>query len=159
MTRLNASKLPYPQVPVHSMTFTDAAFHMAVATCNAANCTVVASLSATVETYAECGIPIRDKSGTMIGVTASVGALAILMVFLRLVDRFFSSYARLGWDDLLIGLLGVASLFQNVPVVIGSKKRSGNSLAFGVISKPIDVKIQREASESDVELVRRPPCQ
>jgi hypothetical protein len=82
----------------------------------------------------------------MIGVTASVGALAILMVFLRLVDRFFSSYARLGWDDLLIGLSGVASLFQNVPVVIGSKKRSGNSLAFGVISKPIDVKIQREAS-------------
>jgi hypothetical protein len=56
----------------------------------------------------------------MIGVTASVGALAIFMVVLRLVDRFFSSYARLGWDDLLIGLSGVASLFQNVPVVVGT---------------------------------------
>jgi hypothetical protein len=53
----------------------------------------------------------------------------------------------------------LCSLFQNVPVVVGSKKRSGNSLAFGVISKSIDVKIQREASESDVELVRRAPCQ
>jgi hypothetical protein len=45
----------------------------------------------------------------MIGVTASVGALALLMVVMRLVDRFCSSQARLGWDDLLIALSGVRS--------------------------------------------------
>jgi hypothetical protein len=88
---------------------TDVAFQNAAAACNAANCTVVAMLSATNETYAACGIPIRDKSQTMIAVTASIGALAFLMVVMRLVDRAFSSQARLGWDDLLIGLSGVSS--------------------------------------------------
>jgi hypothetical protein len=97
----------------------DAAFQTAAATCNAANCSVVASLSAINETNASCGIPVRDESGTMIAVTASVGALAFVMVLMRLVDRFYSSSAKLGWDDLLIALSGIASLFQNVPVVVG----------------------------------------
>lgn len=67
-----------------------------------------ASLSATNQTYAACGIPIRDESETMIAVTASIGALAVLMVVLRLTDRFFSAKAKLGLDDLLIGLSGVS---------------------------------------------------
>jgi hypothetical protein len=89
---------------------TDVAFQKGAAACNVANCTVVATLSATNETYAACGIPIRDNSQTMIAVTASIGSLAFLMVVMRLVDRAFSSQARLGWDDLLIGLSGVSSL-------------------------------------------------
>jgi hypothetical protein len=37
------------------------------------------------------------------------------------------------------------------------RKRSGNSLTFGTISKSVDVKVQREdRSESDIELVGRP---
>jgi hypothetical protein len=37
------------------------------------------------------------------------------------------------------------------------RKRSGNSLAFGAISKSVDVKVQRkDRSDSDVELVGRP---
>jgi len=44
----------------------------------------------------------------MIAVTASIGALAVLMVVLRLTDRFFSAKAKLGLDDLLIGLSGVS---------------------------------------------------
>lgn len=43
----------------------------------------------------------------MIGVTASIGALAIVMVIVRLIDRGISANAKLGWDDLLIGLAGV----------------------------------------------------
>jgi hypothetical protein len=44
----------------------------------------------------------------MIAVTASMGALAVLMVILRLIYRFFSSQVKLGLDDLLIGLAGVS---------------------------------------------------
>jgi hypothetical protein len=87
----------------------DVAFRTTAATCNAANCTVIASLSAINETNAACGIPVRDESGTMIGVTASVGALALLMVIMRLVDRSCSAQTRLGWDDLLIAISGVCS--------------------------------------------------
>ena len=50
----------------------------------------------------------------MIGVTVSIGALALLMVIARLVDRFFSAQAELGWDDLLIGLAGVRKILLNV---------------------------------------------
>ncbi|KAI4936724.1 uncharacterized protein J4E92_001448 [Alternaria infectoria] len=98
----------------------DTTFQTAFANCNAESCTVTASLSATNETYAACGIPIRDESETMIAVTTSIGALAVTMVILRLTDRFVSAKAKLGLDDLLIGLAGLASLFQNVPVIVGA---------------------------------------
>ena len=77
------------------------------AACNAGNCSVVSMLQATNETYAACGIPIRDKTKTLIGPVASIGALALLMVAMRLLDRAISAQAQLGWDDLLIGLSGV----------------------------------------------------
>jgi hypothetical protein len=79
----------------------------AAAACNAANCTVVEVLQATNETFAACGVPIRDQTATLIGVTASFGFLALTMVMLRLADRAISAQAQLGWDDLLIGLSGV----------------------------------------------------
>lgn len=82
------------------------------AACNSNNCTVVEVLQAANETYAACGIPIRDQSATLLGVTASIGSLALLMVILRLADRGFSAHAQLGWDDLLIGLSGVCSKFH-----------------------------------------------
>jgi hypothetical protein len=79
----------------------------AAAGCNAANCTVVEVLQATNETYAACGVPTRDQSATLLGVTASLGSLALLMVILRIADRAISAQAQLGLDDLLIGLSGV----------------------------------------------------
>lgn len=78
------------------------------AACNAANCTVVEVLKSANETYAACGVPTRDQSATLIGVVASLGSLALLMVILRLSDRAISRQAQLGWDDLLIGLSGVS---------------------------------------------------
>jgi hypothetical protein len=84
----------------------------AAAACNAANCSVVEVLRATNETYAACGVPTRDQSATLIGVTASIGALALLMVMCRLLDRAISAQAQLGWDDLLIGLSGVCDIFR-----------------------------------------------
>lgn len=80
---------------------------VAAAACNAANCSVVSVLQATNETYAACGVPVRDQSATLMGVTASLGSLALLMVILRLADRTLSAQAQLGLDDLLIGLSGV----------------------------------------------------
>jgi hypothetical protein len=43
----------------------------------------------------------------VIGVTASFFALSLIMVAARLLDRGLSATARLGWDDLLIGLSAV----------------------------------------------------
>jgi hypothetical protein len=77
--------------------------------CNAGNCTVVDMLKATNETYAACGVPIRDKTNSLIGPVASVGSLALIMVVLRLIDRAVSAQAQLGLDDLLIGLSGVCT--------------------------------------------------
>lgn len=110
--RQSVLMLFYPRAVAHRKTSTvcvsDTTFQTASAKCNAANCTVVTTLSATNQTYAACGIPIRDESKTMIAVTASMGALAVLMVILRLIYRFFSSQVKLGLDDLLIGLAGVS---------------------------------------------------
>jgi hypothetical protein len=83
----------------------------ASAACNAANCSVVEILSSTNETYAACGIPIRDQSAKLTGVVASFGSLALLMVAMRLIDRAVPAQDRLGWDDLLIGLSGVCNNF------------------------------------------------
>ncbi|CAI6334002.1 unnamed protein product [Periconia digitata] len=97
---------------------TDTDFMGAAQLCNAGNCTVVETMSATNTTLAACGVPIKNKTGEMVGVTASFGALAVVMVAFRLIHRAASSKAQLGLDDLLIGLAGIASLFQNVPVVV-----------------------------------------
>ncbi|KAF2260003.1 hypothetical protein CC78DRAFT_40896 [Lojkania enalia] len=64
----------------------------------------------------------------MIGVTASFGALAVVMVIARLADRGLSTSAKLGWDDLLIGLSGIASLFQNVPVIVAGRIGFGKDM-------------------------------
>jgi hypothetical protein len=87
----------------------DANFMAAAGACNAANCTVVEMLRSTNETYAACGIPVRDQSATLMGVVASFGGLALLMVALRVADRSISAHAELGWDDFLIGLSGVCN--------------------------------------------------
>ncbi|KAF2680258.1 hypothetical protein K458DRAFT_345236 [Lentithecium fluviatile CBS 122367] len=106
----------------------DIEFQTAAATCNAANCTVIETLSATNTTRAACGIPIKDASDTMIGVTAAFGGLALVMVIMRLIDRGLSAQAKLGWDDLLIGLAGFSSVVQNVPVFVAGRLGFGKDI-------------------------------
>ncbi|KAH3947468.1 hypothetical protein HBH98_190910 [Parastagonospora nodorum] len=106
----------------------DTNFMNTAAACNAANCTVVQMLQATNETYAACGVPTRDQSATLMGVTASFGSLALLMVILRLSDRAISAQAQLGWDDLLIGLSGFVAIGMNVPVVVAAKLGFGRDM-------------------------------
>lgn len=43
----------------------------------------------------------------MLGMTASFGSLAMVMVIMRLVSRGLSRDRTLGWDDVLIGVSGV----------------------------------------------------
>lgn len=64
----------------------------------------------------------------MVGATASVGGLAIIMVILRLAHRSISHNATLGWDDLLIGLSGLSSVIQNVPVLVAAKIGFGKDM-------------------------------
>jgi hypothetical protein len=86
----------------------DVNFQMAFATCFSANCTVVEALQSNNASRAACGVPVRDHSQVMIGMTASFGSLALVMVILRLINRGFSRNRTMGWDDLLIGLSGVS---------------------------------------------------
>jgi len=57
-----------------------------------------------------CGVPVRNQTDVLTGTTASFGAMALLMVIMRLLDRGISAQAKLGWDDLLIGLAGVRNV-------------------------------------------------
>jgi hypothetical protein len=120
----------------------------AFADCNAGKCSVISTLQATNETYASCGIPIRDQTKTLIGPVASIGSLALVMVVMRLVDRAVSAHAQLGWDDLLIGLSGVSddlalkflsiavltssvqviSIGMNAPVIVAARLGFGRDM-------------------------------
>ncbi|KAL5382561.1 hypothetical protein DPSP01_006401 [Paraphaeosphaeria sporulosa] len=62
------------------------------------------------------------------GVVASLGFLALLMVMMRLADRAISSVTRLGWDDFLIGLSGFSSLGMNVPVIVAAHLGFGTDI-------------------------------
>ncbi|KAF2759429.1 hypothetical protein EJ05DRAFT_498643 [Pseudovirgaria hyperparasitica] len=78
---------------------------------------MIETLAATNQTFGICGIKIRDQSALLIGLSASVGSVALLMVIVRLLDRGISMTAELGWDDLLIGVSGVLSIGMNGPVI------------------------------------------
>jgi hypothetical protein len=95
----------------------------AAGACNAANCTVVEMLRSTNETYAACGILVRDRSATLMGMIASFGSLAVLMVALRVADRTISAHAELGWDDLLIGLSGVCNYILALVIKYANERR------------------------------------
>ncbi|KFX95103.1 hypothetical protein V490_04024 [Pseudogymnoascus sp. VKM F-3557] len=106
----------------------DTPFINTVAACNAGNCTVVDNLQATNQTYAACGVPIRSKSNTILGLAASFGAMAWLMVILRLVDRATSSNSKLGWDDALVALSALSSVGMTVPAILATRYRFGTDI-------------------------------
>ncbi|KAL5405560.1 hypothetical protein PMIN03_008355 [Paraphaeosphaeria minitans] len=96
----------------------DVNFQTAFSTCVSSTCTVIESLQSTNASKSACEIPVRDNTAVMIGMTASFGSVAIVMVIMRLVSRGLSRDRTLGWDDLLIGVSGLCSFLQNVPVYV-----------------------------------------
>jgi hypothetical protein len=76
---------------------------------------------------------------------------AMHALFQRVMPRVFTKTEKSGYSNSGYSNYGEGNSGRH-------GQRSGNSLAFGVISKSVDVKVQREdRSESDVELVERPP--
>ncbi|KAL5376671.1 hypothetical protein DPSP01_010341 [Paraphaeosphaeria sporulosa] len=107
---------------------TDVSFQTAFSTCISSTCTVIESLQSTNTSRAACGIPVRDATPVMIGMTASFGSLAMVMVIMRLVNRGLSRDRTLGWDDLMIGASGLCSFFQNVPVYVAGHLGFGKDM-------------------------------
>ncbi|OBT69098.1 hypothetical protein VE03_01397 [Pseudogymnoascus sp. 23342-1-I1] len=106
----------------------DASFIGTVAACNAGNCTVIENLQSTNQTYAACGVPTRSQATTIIGISATFGAVAWLMVIMRLVDRHFSTQTTLGWDDYLVALAGLSSFAMTIPCFYAVKSGFGTDI-------------------------------
>ncbi|KFY79316.1 hypothetical protein V499_01696 [Pseudogymnoascus sp. VKM F-103] len=106
----------------------DAPFINTVAACNAGNCTVVENLQSTNQTYAACGVPIRSQGTTITGLAGSFGVMAWVMVVLRLIHRHFSTQAKLGWDDYLVGLAGLSSMAMTIPALLAVKEGFGTDI-------------------------------
>lgn len=74
-------------------------------------CFELANRSATTNaTYAACGLPEHDIRGTMIGIPATFGGLAIIFVFARIYARLFIN-KFFAWDDRFIVAALVYCLF------------------------------------------------
>lgn len=107
----------------------DQAFLGAVQGCQAQSCTIKEILStkhllelptitrtdrvlaSTNATLAACGVAPGDQSATIIGIPASFGSLAILLVLIRVFGRLWITKVDLDWDDYLI-VFAVVSLVQ-----------------------------------------------
>lgn len=70
----------------------------------AANCTIREALTTKNGTETACGAPIRDRSGDVFYVATIGGALAVFMVFLRMLTKLsmLGLGGTLGWDDALM---------------------------------------------------------
>lgn len=68
--------------------------------------------ASTNATLAACGVPPGDQSATIVGIPASFGSLAILLVLIRIFGRLWITKVDLDWDDYLI-VLAVVSLVRN----------------------------------------------
>ncbi|RFU27555.1 hypothetical protein B7463_g8779, partial [Scytalidium lignicola] len=106
----------------------DKPFINTVAACNAGNCTVVETLQSTNQTYAACGVPIRSQGDILTGIAVSFGAMAWIMVLMRLIDRRISVRVDLGRDDFLVGLAGLSSIAMTVPCLLAVKHRFGTDI-------------------------------
>lgn len=60
------------------------------------------SVAATNATLSACGAPFGNQSPTVIGIPASFGSLAILLVVIRVLGRLYITKVDLDWDDYLI---------------------------------------------------------
>ncbi|KAH6892391.1 hypothetical protein B0T10DRAFT_559979 [Thelonectria olida] len=80
----------------------DSDFLTAAQGCQAMNCTVKEILTSTNATVNACGVPPNDASATVIGIPASFGSLALLLVIIRVWGRIAVTKVNLDWDDYLI---------------------------------------------------------
>ena len=70
--------------------------------CKSSARTDLGALAATNATLISCGVTPRDQSAKIIGIPASFGSLAIIMVVLRVIDRLLLRKVSLDWDDYLV---------------------------------------------------------
>lgn len=54
-----------------------------------------------------CQVPPGDQTGPMIGIPASFGTFALIIVAVRVFDRTMLRQDSLGWDDYLVVIAGV----------------------------------------------------
>lgn len=59
-----------------------------------------------------CGVPPGDQTGPMIGIPASFGSVALVLIALRVVDRAVFRQHTLGWDDYLVIVAGVSRHYE-----------------------------------------------
>ncbi|RSL59476.1 hypothetical protein CEP53_005761 [Fusarium sp. AF-6] len=91
----------------------DQTFLAAVQGCQAQNCTIKEILTSTNATLAACGVLPGDQSATIIGIPASFGSLAILLVLIRVFGRLWITKVDLDWDDYLIVLAVISASVLN----------------------------------------------
>ncbi|RMJ16491.1 hypothetical protein CDV36_003783 [Fusarium kuroshium] len=91
----------------------DQTFLAAVQGCQAQSCTIKEILTSTNATLAACGVPPGDQSATIIGIPASFGSLAILLVLIRVFGRLWITKVDLDWDDYLIVLAVISASVLN----------------------------------------------
>ncbi|KAK7427394.1 hypothetical protein QQZ08_006163 [Neonectria magnoliae] len=110
--------------------------------CQAKSCTIKEILSvwplyflaSTNATLAACRVPPGDQSATIIGIPASFGPFAILLVLVRIFGRLWVTKIDLDWDDYLIVL---AMIFASVlNFVCFPMARSGMGKDLWTISFP-----------------------
>lgn len=65
-------------------------------------CGLTRALAATNATLSACGAPFGNRSPIVIGIPASFGSLAILLVIIRVVGRLWITKVSLDWDDYLV---------------------------------------------------------
>ncbi|KAH7253444.1 hypothetical protein B0J15DRAFT_526719 [Fusarium solani] len=91
----------------------DQAFLGAIQGCQAQSCTIKEVLTSTNATLAACGVPPGDQSATIVGIPASFGSLAILLVLIRIFGRLWITKVDLDWDDYLIVLAVISASVLN----------------------------------------------
>ncbi|RSL96757.1 hypothetical protein CEP52_011303 [Fusarium oligoseptatum] len=91
----------------------DQTFLATVQGCQAQSCTIKEILTSTNATLAACGVPPGDQSATIIGIPASFGSLAILLVLIRVFGRLWITKVDLDWDDYLIVLAVISASVLN----------------------------------------------
>ena len=82
--------------------------------CKSSARTDLGALAATNATLISCGVTPRDQSAKIIGIPASFGSLAIIMVVLRVIDRLLLRKVSLDWDDYLVVMAVVWQIINGI---------------------------------------------
>lgn len=75
-------------------------------------------------TATRCGAPIRDQTGELVRISASMGILAAIFVIIRLVCKLFVVKARFGMDDWFV-FASTATMIPSIFINIYGTTASG----------------------------------